>query len=363
VFWSGPERANNKFIYFFWQLAGMKYIPLPGFGLVAPLGLLGMFVLWRRRRELAMLYLFVLLYSAGVIAFFVNARFRLPIMPVMIIFAAYGAFYVITAYRRKSLQLVKALLVLATAALIVNAEFMWFERVRAYSNAMSHNTLGNAYLRMGLRDTALSHYELADKINRESPTQAYELIARDVNYTMGTLFWEQGLCSRAIDVLQRVSGNDVYTITAKDYLGDCYLRRGDVNNAFAAYREITRIDLEDVRGPTGMARCYAAQRNYEEAEKILNTVVDLSRDVYPPAWIALAEVQRATGRIDEAIESYRGISHFVGYEKDALLVLAELYQQTRDYDSALEVLQQARNYVPVGDPALEALINRIRAQR
>jgi len=363
VFWSGPERANNKFIYFFWHLAGMKYVPLPGFGLVAPLGLLGMFVLWHRRRELAMLYLFVFLYSFSVVAFFVNARFRLPIMPIMIMFASYGAFYVISAYRKKSLQLVKALVVLAAATLIVNAEFMWFHKVRAYSNAISNYTLGNAYLKMGLKDTALGHFQIADAINQENPTNAYELIARDVNYNMGVLLWESAMCTRAIEILEKVGGSDIYAINALDKLGDCYLRRRELDNAYDSYSRLRRIDPDDVRGPTGHARCYAAGHNYPEAEKLLADLVDPTGETYPPAWITLAEVQYATGRTEEAIESYKGIARFPGYEKDAYMALAEIYQQMGDIDNALDALSKVQRYVPPGDPTVQALINQLRSQR
>jgi 4-amino-4-deoxy-L-arabinose transferase-like glycosyltransferase len=90
MFWGAGERANDKYIYFFWHLAGMKYLPLPGFWLIAPLAILGGFLLWRRRAELSMFYLFVGLYSLGVIVFFVNARFRLPVVPVLTLFSAYS---------------------------------------------------------------------------------------------------------------------------------------------------------------------------------------------------------------------------------------------------------------------------------
>jgi len=52
MYWGAGERANDKYIYFFWQLAKMKYVPLPGFWLVAPLSFLGGVLLWRRRNEL-----------------------------------------------------------------------------------------------------------------------------------------------------------------------------------------------------------------------------------------------------------------------------------------------------------------------
>jgi tetratricopeptide (TPR) repeat protein len=322
-----------------------------------------MVVLWHRRRELAMFYLFVLIYSAGVVVFFVNARFRLPIMPVMVIFASYGAFYAISAYRQRSLQLVKALIVLSAAAIIVNAEFMWFHKVRAYSNAISNYTLGNAYLKMGLEETALGHYQRADAINQENPTNAYGLIARDVNYNMGLLLWGSGMCTRAIEALGQVGGEDVYAVNALDRLGDCYLRRGDLDNAYNAYSRLRRIDPDDLRGPTGHARCYAAGRNYPEAEKLLEGLVDPTGETYPPAWMTLAEIQYATGRVEEAIESYKGVARFPGYAKDAYLALAEIYQQIGDYDNALDALQKVQRYVPAGDPTIQALINRLRSQR
>ena len=101
-----------------------------------------------------MFYLFVIVYSMGVIAFFVNARFRLPIMPAMTLFSAYACVYLVEAYRRKSLDLVKALLILAPAALFVNSDYLYQKQMRAYSDAFSNFTLGNAYMKMGSGNSA-----------------------------------------------------------------------------------------------------------------------------------------------------------------------------------------------------------------
>jgi 4-amino-4-deoxy-L-arabinose transferase-like glycosyltransferase len=363
MFWAGPERANNKFIYFFWNLAGMKYVPLPGFWLVAPLGLLGMTLAWSRRRELSLFYLFVLLYSMGVVAFFVNSRFRLPIMPVLIMFAAYAAAYVAAAYRVRSFGLVRSLVVLAVVAGIVNSDYLWFRQIREYSNAFSHNTLGNAYLKMGRKDTALGHFQKADEINARFPTPAYELIARDVNYNLGLLLWEQGRCSRAIDVLAEVGGSDIKAVDTLDRLGDCYLKRGELNKAAGAYGRLAQIDRHDIRGVVGMARCHAAAGDLVEAERMLSQVVDPNQEVYPPAYLALAAVQRAMGRLDDAIESYTDIARFGGYEREALIALAECYHEKGDTDAVLRTLEQARLYFPPGDSRLNDLRQRLRAPR
>jgi 4-amino-4-deoxy-L-arabinose transferase-like glycosyltransferase len=363
MFWGAGERANDKYIYFFWHLAKMKYVPLPGFWLVAPLAILGAVLLWRRRDELVMFYLFVGLYSIGVIAFFVNARFRLPIVPVLCMLAAYGGVYLWRAFREKQFGVVKALVILAAAAALVNSDYLYQRQMRAYSDAFSNYTLGNAYLKMGNKGTALSHYARADEINKEYPTPAYRLIQREVDYNLGTLLWEEGMCSRAIEVLERVGGNDEFTLHALDCLGDCYLKRKDVGNAARVYERLRAISPSDQRGVAGLARCAALTGDYATAERMLEEIIDPTGSVYPPAYIALAEVQRAQGKIDEAIASYTHIARLMGYQREAYLALVELYQQKGDVQSALKALDQAATYSPPNDPTIQGLFGALRARQ
>jgi 4-amino-4-deoxy-L-arabinose transferase-like glycosyltransferase/Flp pilus assembly protein TadD len=363
MFWGAGERANDKYIYFFWHLVGMKYVPLPGFWLVAPLGILGGVLLWRRRSELAMFYLFIALYSLGVIAFFVNARFRLPIIPALVIFAAYAGVYLVDAFRRRRLGVIKALLVLAGAALLVNSDYLYQKQMRAYSDAFSNYTLANAYLKMGLSGTALAHYSRADEINREFPTEAYRFISREVDYNLGVLLAEQGLCSRAIEILERVGGNDEFAANALDRLGDCYLKRRDVANAQRTYERLLQVSPSDQRAISGLALCAAMTGDYARAERMLREIVDPSHAVYPPSYVALAEVQRAQGKLDDAIKSYTDIARLLGYERQGYMALAELYHQKGDKDAAIKAVQQAQVYSPPNDPMLRGLIATIQAQR
>jgi 4-amino-4-deoxy-L-arabinose transferase-like glycosyltransferase len=363
MFWGAGERANEKYIYFFWHLAKMKYLPLPGFWLVAPLAILGGVLLWRRRADLAMFYLFVGLYSVGVIVFFVNARFRLPIVPVLCLFSAYAAVYLWRAFREKQFGMVKALLVVAAAAALVNSDYLYRKQMRAYSEAFSNYTLGEAYLKMGSKGTALSHFARADEINRQYPTSGYRMIQRNVDYNLGSLLWEEGMCSRAVEVLERVGGKDELTVHALDCLGDCYLKRKDVANATRVFQRLATISPQDQRGIVGLARCAAATGDYAKAETMLHEIVDPRRSVYPPAYVALAEAQRAQGKIDEAIVSYSHIARFIGYERQGNMALVELYRQTGDTASALKALDQAALYSPPNDPGISELRSALRSGR
>lgn len=363
MYWGAGERANDKYIYFFWYLAKMKWVPLPGFWLVAPLAFLGGVLLWKRRRELSMFYLFVIVYSLGVVAFFVNARFRLPIMPVMTLFSGYACVYLVDAYRRKSLSLVKALLILAPAALFVNSDYLYQKQMRAYSDAFSNFTLGNAYLKMGNKGTALAHYMRADEIGKANPTPAYNLIKREVDYNLGTLLWEQGMCSRAIEVLARVGGADDEAMHALDCMGDCFLQRKDVEDARRVYDQMAAISPRDERTITGRARVMALSGDYAGAEKLLDEIVDPRHSVYPPAYLALAEVQRARHEIDAAIQSYSNIATLDGYERTANLALAEIYRSRGDYPKALAAAQQAMLHSSPGDADVRNLVDMLRMQR
>lgn len=369
IFWAGPERSNNKYLYFFWELAGMKYVPLPGYWLIAPLALLGGVLQWRRRRALSLLYLFITLYMVGVVAFFINARFRLPVLPFMIIFAAYAAYYLVVTFKKKDFRLVRAIVIFGAAVILVNADYLSFAKIRAYSTAFSHSTLGNAYMQMNNNEEALSHYTRAWELNRKNPTEAYEYIARDVDYNMGILLWEKGLCSRATEALLRVIARsdpenpDVYDQNALDRLGDCFLRKSDFERAQVVYQKLLQIDPDDVRAITGIAKCRAVLGNPLEAESMLLSITSSGASVHVPAYIALAEIQRQLGKTGEAIATYNKVTRYAGYESEAYVALAELYQASGDIDSAIRTLEKAVVYFPPNDPSIRNWLNDLKRQR
>jgi 4-amino-4-deoxy-L-arabinose transferase-like glycosyltransferase len=112
-FWTHREILNNKQLYTLTEryTPMIRYLPL-GFWIVGPLGLMGLVACRGRGRELFPLWGFVVFYMLSVVLFFVTARFRIPVVPVLIILGAYGAQQLIAKIRGRQWRSV-AVLVLA----------------------------------------------------------------------------------------------------------------------------------------------------------------------------------------------------------------------------------------------------------
>lgn len=124
LFWSSYEPPDNDVVYD--RLKGYSsLLRLPfilTFGIIAPLGIAGIFFSIRRWWKKGMLlYLIIAGYSMAVILFFVQSRFRVAIVTSLILFAGFTLYYLYNKIvERKYLQLVFSLVVVIILYLLVN---------------------------------------------------------------------------------------------------------------------------------------------------------------------------------------------------------------------------------------------------
>lgn len=100
-FWRGYEIGNNIPYYVFRQLSSILKLPWLNFVLIGPLGLIGMILAFRRWREAFLLYGYVCVQLLATLLFFALARYRLPVVPVLSIFAAYTLWRCFESLRQK----------------------------------------------------------------------------------------------------------------------------------------------------------------------------------------------------------------------------------------------------------------------
>ena len=98
-FWSPVEIPNNQPIRFFAWRSGLGWLFWIGFPVVACAGVAGLVLLLPRWRTWLLPLVFLVIYLATVVAFFCNARYRLPVFPLLVLFSAAGLVRVVESAR------------------------------------------------------------------------------------------------------------------------------------------------------------------------------------------------------------------------------------------------------------------------
>ena len=175
-FWNGYERANVENLYFHRRFPGVLHLPLLTFGIIAPLGLLGMFLTRGRWRRMCLLYGVVVTYLLTALLFYVLSRYRLPVIVSLIPFA--GAAVVELASLARGRR--AAELALSLAALFVLAFFSSMTVASDTPAGVSgyYSRLGNVYIARGDTTEAEHAYRRAFELNasNEDAKRGLEII-------------------------------------------------------------------------------------------------------------------------------------------------------------------------------------------
>lgn len=162
-FWNMYERANVENLSFHRRFRGILALPLMSFGVVAPLGLLGIFITRSKWRELWLLYGGILAYLAAALIFYVIARYRLPVVPFLLPFAGTAVTRLLKLLRNRRMGEI----VLQLAALVLLFYFCNITVARDTPRGISGNLtrLGNAYIARGDTTKAILAYREAVRIS------------------------------------------------------------------------------------------------------------------------------------------------------------------------------------------------------
>jgi 4-amino-4-deoxy-L-arabinose transferase-like glycosyltransferase len=133
------EVPDNYSYAFFAERVPFLRAPLPTFGVLLPLALCGAFFA-RRNRSALLLGTFVLCYAAGIVLFFNLSRLRLPMVPVMILFAGFGAWQLYQHAAKRDWKVVASVaLFLAVAYPAVHADLVGEPpAIRFYNLGQAH---------------------------------------------------------------------------------------------------------------------------------------------------------------------------------------------------------------------------------
>ncbi len=299
LFWNGNELANNRDFYFFARSAPVlrpliwHFIIYFPFGLIAPLAIIGIILSHREKKDVAILEIFLLVYMVSIVLFFVTARYRVPLIPVLVLFGAYALDRFASQIKKRRVpEFARYLAALLAIAIPINLP------VPGYSGAnpgQAHYTLGVIYADKGEIEKAEEQYRKAVEYN-PGLSEAY------VN--LGSIYGDRGDHQMALD-----------------YYGTA-LKQG-ADSAFVLYN----MGIE-----------YHNQGLWDQAEESYRQSLFL-RDDNPKAHYLLGEVLLRKNMLDRAIEQYESAASYDPQHAMAFYRLGTVYLQMGKKEEAIASLE------------------------
>jgi Flp pilus assembly protein TadD len=226
--------------------------PIWHFGVLLPIAVFGMFIATPDRRRLWPFYAMTVVYAVSVVLFFVVARYRLPLVPLLMLFAAVAVERLasLLAHRKgpENPRIRWALAVVAAVFVAVLAA--WPDYSAADQQAITENNLGVALQESSRPAEAIDHYRRAI---------AYKPGYAPALTNLGTALRAVGRVDEAVAVYGQVLEHDSSRATTHLNLGNALMTQGRKTEAIAAFREAVRLD------PTTHARESLANALYDDA--------------------------------------------------------------------------------------------------
>jgi tetratricopeptide (TPR) repeat protein len=392
-FWNAYEISNNQNLYFFRKFASITVILPPLLFLIAPLSLIGLWHLFLKDARYHIMGLFILTYMLTIIGFFVNSRFRLPVLPFLIILSVYTVFRTIKYIKNKEIKrLIYTIIALIILLPLCNIDLF---KIRHSSFAMSHFSLGNVYLKKGLKQQALDEYARALELEECVPSAHLNrgiiyFGENDFEKARKEFVLELSSCQRSpqahnnLSVLDRLSGDFGSALTHAEeaiYQSPQYLeayinkilalrRLGENQKAFDTAKNLTVNFPDYLPGHYFLGIFLKEMGRTDEASEQFRFIIgrgeqsiiekyDLSTIYssqteygYKPyrmpgmAYYELGNIFVIRGEIDSALVYFRRATEILPEYPDAWTNLALAYDHKRMYEDALSAFKRSLDLDP-----------------
>lgn len=332
LFWNGVEAQNNLSYYF-----AADWVPplwfLPGWGLLAPLGMAA-WAVWARRRE-PVLELYVLAYLAGCTIFFVSSEYRLPVVPVLALWAGSGLVEGWAALKQGRWgPLAWAAGVFLGFSLLVHWSDPLIERLQ--SRRVDYHNFSVLYERKGNLERAR---QMAIRCLSIDPSfaPAQQTLARlDRRREGGTAAGEDSLAAEA---LRRYG-------------------EGDFGGALAHFAELVAMNPKEAKYLNSLGLCYYKMGNLSRADSAYQEALSLNPD-YAVAHYNIALLRLAQAAPDQAMVCLRrALALEPGY-RPARYKLGEVLAAKGERGAAASIWASLLAETP-GDPVLSARLDSLR---
>ncbi|MCU1384602.1 MAG: yrrB 6 [Acidobacteria bacterium] len=256
------------------------------FGILVPLALFGLIATWPRRSRLWVLYAMTAAYATTIVMFYVFARYRYPLVPLLILFAAGGLGEARDFFRVNAARRAWTLAAVAGAALFCNwpllsktlmravtetnlgvalqAEGRLDEAADRYHRALAlapdyapaYNNLGTSLHAKGQIGDAIATYQQALRVRPEYP---------EAQYNLANALMDAGKPAEAADHFRIALQTIPASVDVHNNLGIALMAEGRRDEAITEFRDALAVDPASVQAHRNLAEAFGSAGQYDEA--------------------------------------------------------------------------------------------------
>ena len=319
LFWQGHEIGNNIEFYFFrqysWILKGLIWkegIAFP-FGLLSPLGIIGMYLARKRWRALFPLYSLILMYMFISVIGLASGRYRIPAIPFLMIFGSYSIYYFLQNLKESKYKIMGVFLCcFLFLVFFVNYDFLNLMQISNKNKAVGYFNAGITFERKAKEAEAVRVYQRALKI---APEYA------EAHHNLGLIHYRK-------NHLKKAEGEFLQAVKFKPAFTKSYILLGEISVKKKKWNDAVRFSRKGIAG----------KRNPPYMESL--------------AYANLGYAYFNLGDTDQAVESFKKSLTIDPSRADARLTLGYIYEKSGKVDFALLEYKEMLRYEPKNKMAL-----------
>jgi tetratricopeptide (TPR) repeat protein len=270
MFWSWYEWPDAIDYYYVKQTSAIYRLPLFGFGSISLLALIGLWFVRRRLRAFLPILLFVVMWVASTVVFFLFSRYRLPAVPGLILIGAVAVGSVFSSWNQNRRQ---SLIVMVLVAVVLIVPLFVSQLVFEPKHDLMSYNLALVYEKMGETSLAVQNYKNAFAIN---PNDFLSCI------NIGNLAANEKRWDEALEWYKKAEAIEPGAEGIHANIGGVYVAQGKYDEAEKAFDRALEINAENIEALHNKAILLALKKQFREASEINKKVLELAPD-WPPA--------------------------------------------------------------------------------
>jgi Tfp pilus assembly protein PilF len=365
-FFNSTESPTNLNYHFAREFSRILRMLAIDFGVIASLGILGIIVTLREWRRYVFLYLYIATFFVTCLLFFVSAEYRMPAVPVFILFASAAIWWCYERVRRLVSRTRRQtdgeagggrLLMFAIGLVVL----LIFTHVRTdllekqTLTRLDHLNYASLYQRRGDYARAIElakqslmidpHYGLAH-------VKLYQLYNAVGDYQLAYHHLEESLKYRPVPA---GAGRQLEAETALRRANAAYLA-GSYEHALSLFQRLLpeTTYVEPARVLNNIGLCHARLGDRARAEEAYKRAIEIDPG-YSKAYSNLATLYRDTGDLELAAANYRKALEIQPMFTAARINFAGMYRMAGETDAARAQLEQILTYDPGNQDVLRLL--------